>query len=121
VASPERDRAPRFWLIWNDRSIALTAPSGIIGRDPDSTVWIDVPGVSRRHAMIRLATGASGSTALIEDLGSTNGTFVNGRRVTREVALDDGSEIVIGEATLVFRTSSSFDAPTKRIARRRAR
>ena len=120
ASSSGRDPSPRFWLIWNDRSIAVTAPSSIVGRDPESAVWIDVSGVSRRHAMIRIATSASGTTALIEDLGSTNGTFVNGRRVTREVALDDGSVIAIGEATLTFRTSSSFDAPTKRIARRRS-
>jgi DNA-binding winged helix-turn-helix (wHTH) protein len=113
------DRSPRFWLIWNDRSIAITASDVTVGRDPESTVWIDVPGVSRRHAMITLATNASGTTALIEDLGSTNGTFVNGRRVTREVALDDGSTIAIGEATLTFRTSSSIDTPTKRIPKRR--
>jgi hypothetical protein len=121
TAPPEREHAPRFWLIWNDRSIAIAASTATIGRDPESTVWIDVPGVSRRHATIRLATSASGTTALIEDLGSTNGTFVDGRRVTREVALDNGSQIVIGEATVTFRTSSSVDVPTKRIAKRRPR
>jgi DNA-binding winged helix-turn-helix (wHTH) protein len=120
-AAAERDRQPRFWVIWNDRSIAITTTTATVGRDPESAVWIDAPGVSRRHASIRLATSASGTTALIEDLASTNGTFVNGRRVTREVALDDGSEIVIGEATLTFRTSSALDAPTKRIAKRRSR
>ena len=119
VSAP--DRSPRFWLTWNERSIPLSAPSATIGRDPDSAVWIDVPGVSRRHALIRIAASQSGASAILEDLGSTNGTFLNGRRVTREVALEDGNAVTIGEATLTFRTSSSFDAPTKRIAKRQRR
>ena len=118
AAAPGSDR-PRFWVIWNDRSIPVATASAIVGRDPESAVWIDAPGVSRRHAMIRIAASASGTTALIEDLGSTNGTFVNGRRVTREVVVEDGSEIVIGEASLTFRSSTAFDAPTKRIPKRR--
>jgi DNA-binding winged helix-turn-helix (wHTH) protein len=117
---PPADR-PRFWLVWNDRTIGFTGPTATIGRDPDNAIWIDAPGVSRRHAQIRIAASRSGTSPLIEDLASTNGTFVGGRRVTREVALQDGQSIQIGEATLIFRTSSSIDAPTKRISRRERR
>ena len=111
------DRVPKFWLVWNDRTMAFVGPSATIGRDPDSSIWIDAPGVSRRHATIRVASSSSGTSAILEDLASTNGTFVDGQRVTREVALQDRQAIQIGEATLIFRTSSSFDAPTKRIAK----
>jgi DNA-binding winged helix-turn-helix (wHTH) protein len=123
VDEPEQpaaaSRTARCWLVWNDRTFALSAADAIIGRDPESAIWIDAPGVSRRHARIRVSTDGDRVSAAIEDLGSTNGTFVNGRRVTTLVALDDGQPIRIGEATLTFRTSSSMDAPTKRIARRR--
>lgn len=111
------DRGSRFWLVWKDRSIVLGEAATVIGRDPESAIWIDVPGVSRRHACIRLAPDGAGATAAIEDLGSTNGTFVGGRRVTRPVALDDGDTIRIGEATLTFRTWSAAGAPTKRIGK----
>jgi DNA-binding winged helix-turn-helix (wHTH) protein len=109
------DDTPRLWLLWNDRTIVLVEPDTVIGRDPKSAVWIDVPGVSRRHASIRLDTSGDRPTAEIEDLGSTNGTFVDGRRVRGAVGLQDGQTIRIGEATLTFRAWSSAGAATKRI------
>jgi pSer/pThr/pTyr-binding forkhead associated (FHA) protein len=54
--------------------------------------------VSRRHALIRV----TGDRAEIEDLGSRNGTYVGGRRITGRVTLGDGDEIAIGPAVLVF-------------------
>ena len=111
-------RAPRFWLIWNERTLVIGDGSTVLGRDPECPVWIDVPGVSRRHARIQLVDGASGTSAVIEDLGSTNGTFVDQRRVRQPVALKDGQTIQVGEATLTFRAWSSTAAPTKRIKRR---
>lgn len=111
-------RAPRFWLIWNERTLVLGEGSTILGRDPECPVWIDVPGVSRRHARIQLVESGSGTSAVIEDLGSTNGTFVDKRRVRQPYTLHDGQTIQVGEATLVFRAWSSAAAPTKRIKRR---
>jgi pSer/pThr/pTyr-binding forkhead associated (FHA) protein len=87
-----------------------------IGRDPACQIRIDAPGVSRRHAMIR--TDDAG-TPVLEDLGSTNGTFVGGRRVRKPVVLEDGQSIRVGEATLIVRTASPADAPTKKIKRPR--
>ena len=112
---PAPGHTPRFWLLWNDRTLALTGTSILIGRDPKSTVWIDVPGVSRRHASINIDGADEPMSAVIEDLGSTNGTFVNGRRVRQPVTLEDGQEITVGEATLTFRAWSSAGAATKKI------
>jgi ABC-type multidrug transport system ATPase subunit/pSer/pThr/pTyr-binding forkhead associated (FHA) protein len=68
--------------------LAALAPHGpaptevVLGRDPASTLAIDNPVISARHARI---TRQRPSGLLLEDLGSTNGTFVNGQRVTRHV------------------------------------
>ena len=112
------DRPPRCWLVWNDRTIVLGGTSSIIGRDPESAIWIDAPGVSRRHAIVRVKTEDSHTTATIEDLDSTNGTFVDKQRVTAPWTLQDGDAIQVGEATLVFRTWSASGAPTKKIRKR---
>jgi len=76
-------------------------------------VWLDVDGVSRRHAVIRIDAA---DRAVIEDLGSTNGTFVGGVPVARATLLRDGDCIRIGTVELTFR--AWVDTPTKRIARR---
>jgi hypothetical protein len=83
-------------LSWNDRRFPLDDASMTIGRDPDCAIWIDVPGVSRRHAAIT-RDPRTGSFS-IDDLGSTNGTFVNGRRLRGPVTVADGHSIQIGEA-----------------------
>jgi len=110
-------RTARCWLVWNDRTFALEAERATIGRDPDSAIWIDAPGVSRRHARIEVTSDGDRALATLEDLGSTNGTYVNGRRLTGPLALEDGQTIHMGDATLTFRASSSVDAPTRRIGR----
>ena len=56
------------------------------------------PGVSRHHAEIRV----EGSEVVAVDLGSTNGTFVNGQPI-RRVTLRDGARVTLGRTTLVFR------------------
>jgi DNA-binding winged helix-turn-helix (wHTH) protein len=115
--APSAEPARRFWLVWKDRNFVLGDARTIVGRDPNCEVWIDAPGVSRRHASILVATGRETATAAIEDLGSTNGTFVDGRRVTKAVTLDDGDAIKIGDATLTFHAWSAAGAPTKKIGR----
>ena len=107
----------RLWLVHEGRSIVLEQPETIIGRDPKCAIWIDVPGVSRRHASIRLVSDGVTTTAVLEDLASTNGTFVNDRAVDTPVTLADGQTIRVGEATLTFRASSSAGAATKKIRR----
>ena len=111
------DSASRLWLVFDGRSIVLEQPETIVGRDPKCAVWIDVPGVSRRHASIRLVSNGATTTAVLEDLASTNGTFVNDRPVSSSVTLEDGQTIRVGEATLTFRASASAGAATKKIRR----
>jgi hypothetical protein len=69
-----------------------------MGRTEDNQIQINRPGVSRRHAVVQLTpTGF-----VVKDLGSQNGTFLNGERVA-EKELADGDRIVIGDAQIVFR------------------
>ena len=116
-AAPTEPVTSRLWLVWDGRSIVLEQPETIIGRDPKCAIWIDVPGVSRRHASIRLVSDGVTTTAVLEDLASTNGTFVNDRPVSSSVTLEDGQTIRVGEATLTFRASASAGAATKKIRR----
>ena len=69
-----------------------------IGRGSDADIRVEDPGVSRMHCEIVL-----GSPAIARDLGSTNGTTIDGSRV-QQAALVDGSTITVGTTTLVFRT-----------------
>jgi len=110
--------AGRLFLVWDERRILLTAQSQTIGRDPECAIWIDVPGVSRRHARIRLEPAGASLAAVLEDLDSTNGTFVDDKRVSKPVTLADGQSIKVGEATLTFRAWSEAGGVTKRIRRR---
>src|SRR6185369_15901149 len=79
VAPRPAPTASRFWLAWNDRTFALSAGENLIGRNPECGIWVDAAGVSRRHARLTLDTESGAAT--IEDLGSTNGTFVNETKV----------------------------------------
>nr|WP_040657095.1 MULTISPECIES: FHA domain-containing protein [Olsenella] len=74
-----------------------------IGRDPNSSVFLNDMTVSRRHARIDLSGLASGF-ATIEDLGSLNGSWVDGAIVNRAM-LKDGSTIQIGTFRMVFHTN----------------
>jgi pSer/pThr/pTyr-binding forkhead associated (FHA) protein len=70
-----------------------------IGRGADVDIRIDDPGASRNHAEIVM-----GSPLILRDLNSTNGTTVDGQRVT-ELELREGTAIKIGSTTLIFRNS----------------
>ena len=74
-----------------------------LGRDPKSSVFLNDMTVSRHHARIDLS-GISSGFATVEDLGSLNGTWVDGAIVSRAV-LKDGSTIQIGTFRMVFHTN----------------
>jgi hypothetical protein len=76
----------------------LTTPVTLLGRGTDCDLRLVDPGVSRHHAEIRV----EGPDVVALDLGSTNGTFVNGQPI-RRVTLSDGSRVTLGRTTLVFR------------------
>jgi hypothetical protein len=86
-------------LSWNGQRRVLDEGRAVLGRSRDADVQIEDPNVSRRHAEVV----QEGSTYWVVDLGSTNGTEVNGRRVHR-AQLEHGSTFTIGETTLTFTT-----------------
>jgi DNA-binding winged helix-turn-helix (wHTH) protein len=98
----------KSWLTWNDKTFQLAEGENIVGRDPRCQVWVDVSGVSRRHARISVA----GDRATVEDLDSSNGTILRGLTITGRQALADGDRLEVGSATLTFR-SWSDDRPPK--------
>jgi diguanylate cyclase (GGDEF)-like protein len=75
----------------------LRAEETIIGRDPETAISLPEHSLSRRHARIR----RSGHVYTIQDLGSTNGTFVDGVRVTGVRTLEDGCRVHLGTRTLL--------------------
>ena len=99
VAPDEVAAVTKCWLMWDLRQIPLMEGANIIGRGTDTSIWIDAPGVSRHHARIVIR----GAEAMIEDLGSKNGTYVAGTRVTAPQRLDDGNQIRLGSVVVRFR------------------
>jgi DNA-binding winged helix-turn-helix (wHTH) protein len=89
----------RYWLFWETRQIPLHPGVNILGRAPDAAVWIDAPGVSRHHARISL----DGAAATLEDLGSKNGTYLRGQKITERSVLIDGDQIRLGSVLVTFR------------------
>jgi DNA-binding winged helix-turn-helix (wHTH) protein len=89
------------WLVKDGRRLPLQPGENILGRD-EACIQIESPTVSRRHACIRI----SGTEAVVEDLGSKNGTFVNGERVSTAVGLKDGDEVQVGAVVSRFRMTS---------------
>ena len=91
--------AVRYWLVWDTKQVALSNGENILGRAPDASVWIDVRGVSRHHARIVVQPGE----AIVEDLGSKNGTYVGAQRIDRPRPLVDGEQIRLGPVVVTFR------------------
>jgi DNA-binding winged helix-turn-helix (wHTH) protein len=117
TTNTEPSGSPRFWLVWNQRVIILETTDTVIGRDPGCAAWIDAPGVSRRHARIRTPPPGRDDPPQIDDLDSTNGTYVGSRALSGTASLQDGDVITLGEATLTFRAWRHIDAPTRRVKR----
>ncbi len=97
-----KPRAPQGVIVAREgsvkREVPLTADPIIVGRDPKNDIVLDDRRVSRRHAEVRLRLGRY----TLYDLQSTNGTFVNGRRIA-EMVLSDEDRITIGGAELVVK------------------
>ena len=82
----------------------LNAATITIGRDPSNSVFLNDMTVSRHHANLDLSNVSSGF-ASIRDLGSLNGTWVDGA-IVNEANLKDGSTIQIGTFRMVFHTNA---------------
>lgn len=98
VAADERQTHPMCRFVCGDRQFPLREGEQIIGREPDADICLDSPRVSRRHAKVVVA---SRETSL-EDLGSKNGSFVRGVRITSRRMLRPGDHVRIGPFRLVF-------------------
>jgi hypothetical protein len=96
-----------FLVVGGQRIYHIQTETVAIGRRLDNDLVLESPRVSRRHALIQ----ASGGRYLIQDLHSTAGTLVNGRRV-RSVLLQPGDVIRLAEAELVYGESPG-EPPTK--------
>lgn len=84
----------------------LDEDSTVAGRHPDVDIFLDDVTVSRRHAEFARA----GSRFRVRDLGSLNGTYVDGRRIEVEYLLEDGVEVQVGKFKFTF-FASRFDLP----------
>ena len=71
--------------------------TAVIGRAPTVELRVDDDGISRKHARIRAET----NRAWVEDMGSRNGTFLNGAKITATTELKDGDKIQVGRGTVI--------------------
>lgn len=93
-------------LLFESTTALLTEGDNLLGRDETSVVVLDSSTVSRRHALIVVNDGR----AVLEDLGSKNGTRLMGRRLEGPVVLADGDQIQVGALQLTFRAPAEQDA-----------
>ena len=98
----EPSAAALYQLVWRGGRAMFREGDHVLGRDPSLALCIDSASVSRRHAQIRIR----GGQVVVEDLGSKNGTFLNGQRVTRAVGVSDRDQLCVGSVTLKFRVLS---------------
>ena len=101
-------------IVDGDRRVRLSKGENVIGRLPWAAVTIESLQVSRRHARIVVEDGC----ALLEDLGSKNGTHLNGRPVDSLSTLENGDEIALGTHVVTIHFSadthaSAEDTPTR--------
>ncbi|WP_030421092.1 DUF3662 and FHA domain-containing protein [Streptomyces sp. SCSIO 75703] len=87
----------RHWIEINGNRHQISRATLVLGRSTEADVRVDDPGVSRRHCEIR-----TGTPSTIQDLGSTNGIVVDGQHTTH-ATLRDGSRIVVGSTTVIYR------------------
>ena len=88
-------------LVLTDRTRVPLVDATTIGRAPGSTLQLDDPSVSRRHARLTVAHGDRGTVVLLEDLGSSHGTWLDGRAVDAPQPVGDGSRIRVGDQELL--------------------
>ena len=99
----------KLFLKFEDRIIQEVSLSGgtvTIGRQPDNVLRIDNPAVSGHHAKVY----SEGSSYVLEDAESFNGTYINNERINK-VVLKDGDKVLIGKHTIEFRDSECQAIP----------
>lgn len=93
----------RPWLEVDGERYPLMGAMTVLGRDESADVVIDDPGISRRHCEVRVTPDGPRLVAHLRDLGSTNGTYVNGEP-TSAAPLADGDRITVGRTHATFHT-----------------
>jgi DNA-binding winged helix-turn-helix (wHTH) protein len=91
-------RLPNYVVTRGRRQFVLDRGQNLLGRDPEATVYIDHPSVSRRHARVSIDS----ARAVLEDLKSRNGTFLDGRPISHPIEIHHGAIIGLGPITLTF-------------------
>jgi DNA-binding winged helix-turn-helix (wHTH) protein len=86
-------------LEWQGGRVTLGQGEHLIGRDPGTAACIKDPSVSRQHVRLEIL----GANVTVQDLGSKNGTLVNGHPITSATQVSDGDEIVLGSVPLIVR------------------
>src|SRR3954447_1692886 len=112
-AVQDRDRAYLIVLAGNTvgEMYKISKSETVIGRGSQADIHVVDDGISRRHAMIV----HKGTEMAVRDLGSTNGTYCNGERITDEKALSDGDKIQVGSTTILkFTFHDSLDESFQR-------
>jgi DNA-binding winged helix-turn-helix (wHTH) protein len=89
---------PSYVLTRGKQEFVLEKGENLLGRDPEARVYVDHPSVSRRHARISIDS----TSAVLEDLKSRNGTFVDGRKIETPTEIQHGAIIGLGPITLTF-------------------
>ncbi len=95
-------RRARVILEVNGMKHPLDPPGIVVGRGTEADLRINDPGVSRRHAEIRVYPGEGVPNVSVLDLGSTNGMLVNGHQVS-QATLESGATVKIGNTTMTVR------------------
>jgi putative serine protease PepD len=92
------DSSPAHFVLASGHQITITGPLSI-GRSVENAIKLDGDAVSRKHATLDVANGKF----ILQDLGSSNGTYINDKRISGSVELRDGDRLRIGPNVLTFK------------------
>ncbi|MEM7584980.1 MAG: FHA domain-containing protein, partial [Acidobacteriota bacterium] len=88
-----------YFLDFKDQAFELSEGESTVGRSRACHIAIDDPSVSRRHVVLKADSGR----ILLQDLGSSNGTFVNGAKIEHSAELHHGDALGLGDADVAIR------------------
>jgi hypothetical protein len=105
---PPRGRAalvavPQGWLLGPAAEVALFVGENVLGREGSGVILLKSSTVSRRHARLTI----DDQRAVLEDLGSKNGTYVNDARVSGPTLVAEGDQVRIGSLLFTFRSAQA--------------
>ena len=110
-------KEPDGWLIGATVEIPLFAGENVLGREGPGVILLKSTTVSRRHASIVIA----GHSAVVEDLGSKNGTYVNDRRLKAPTPVVEGDSVRTGSLLFTFRLAQPAASTETRSSHRSTR